>query len=157
MTLSRNEVQALVFKAARGGGLPLGYAEDLAAAAGFLDFTKLTRCPCQGAAQVIPVALDLVLTGEGPQVVQAEPAVIAAYVAAAEAAHGRRLEVEDTAGGVVLHGFGAEVSRPQAATLRCHLPDALLAHLHEMAARTLVPDTESSRRVGAGAGLTDND
>ncbi|MBT8410178.1 MAG: DUF3726 domain-containing protein [Octadecabacter sp.] len=157
MTLSRNEVQALVFKAARGGGLPLGYAEDLAVVAAYLDFAGLSRCPCQGPAQAIPVALDLVLTGERPQVVQAEPAVIAAYVAAAEAAYGRRLDVEDRADGAVLRGFSGAAGRPQTAAPRCDLPDALLAHLHDMAARTLVPETESSRQSGAGAGLSDND
>jgi len=37
------------------------------------------------------------------------------------------------------------------------LPDALAARLQTLAAGLLVPETEASRRAGAGAGLTDND
>lgn len=157
MTLSRTEVRALVFKAACGGGLPLGYAEDLAAATEYLDMALITRCPCKGAAEAVPVALDLAIAGEEPQTVQAEPALIAAYVAATEAACRRRVVVEYSAEGAVLHGFGTEAAPPQRTAPRSRLAQALMAHLQDMAARTLVPDTAASRQAGAGAGLTDND
>ncbi|MEM9637300.1 MAG: hypothetical protein AAGA94_06605, partial [Pseudomonadota bacterium] len=35
--------------------------------------------------------------------------------------------------------------------------DGLMARMTELAARTFVPESDASRRAGAGAGLTDND
>lgn len=152
MTLSRNEVQALVLKAARGGGLALGHAEDLATAVAYLDLTTLKTCPCSGdapSALRLPMAIDAVLCGEGAQPVQAEDSLIAAYVSAAQAA------------GCDVIQSGQSIDQGPRGTpqtqKRQSLPQALLDHLHELASRTLVPETENSRLAGAGAGLTDND
>lgn len=158
--LSANEITALVFKAARGGGLPLGHAEDLAAASAHLDMNTLTRCPCSGdavAALDIPLALDSVAVGQGPITVTAEAAVIVAYVAWAEATVARALNWTPTPTGAVFHDFSAEPPQTHVPIGRRCLPDALLDHLNDMAAKTLVPETEASRAGGAGAGLTDND
>jgi len=40
---------------------------------------------------------------------------------------------------------------------RLTLSDPLLEHMNSLAARILVPESDSSRLAGAGAGLTDND
>ncbi|MCW1951709.1 MAG: DUF3726 domain-containing protein [Octadecabacter sp.] len=156
---SANEIEALVLKAARGGGLPLGLAEDLAMAAAYLDLDKLTGCPCTnaGAAFAIPQALDAVAAGNGPKTVEADPAIVAAYIASAEVHCDQMLVWENTPDGTCLHRFKPS-SPPEKAPLgRRKVPQDLLTHLHELSVKTHVPETESSRVGGAGAGLTDND
>ena len=156
---SANEIEALVLKAARGGGLSLGLAEDLAMATAFLDLDQLTICPCHkgGAATAIPTAFDLVAAGDGPQTVVAERATVDAYVASVEHHTGQTLVWDATSTGAVFRRF--EPSKPVARTIKGRrvIPAALTDHLPDMAAKTLVPETESSRIGGAGAGLTDND
>jgi hypothetical protein len=53
----------------------------------------------------------------------------------------------------------ADVQQPAAkASLgRLTLPDTLFDKMNALAARILVPESDASRRAGAGAGLTDND
>ncbi|MCF2872401.1 DUF3726 domain-containing protein [Octadecabacter sp. G9-8] len=159
-TMSSNEVETLVFKAARGGGLPLGYAEDLATATQYLDLESLTRCPCSGArpdAIAIQTALDFVMAGDAPQTVGADAGLIQAYVAAAQRCWQKRLIWNATATGAVFEKF--EDSSPDMSMKqgrRSVQPD-LAKHLSEMAAKLLVPETDASRAAGAGAGLTDND
>ncbi len=156
--LSANEIEALVLKAARGGGLPLGLAEDLAAAVAYLDLAALRVCPCDsGAAAAIPTALDRVAAGEGAQTVVADHDMIEAYVASIEQQTGRTLIREKTDAGGVFVAFTPEAPAFCATRGRRAVPQALLDHLTEMAAKTLVPETECSRIAGAGAGLTDND
>lgn len=158
--LSSNEVEMLILKAARGGGMALGYAEDLAATAPFLDLDSLGGCPCarevSGVARV-QTALDLVLAGEVPQTIEADGALISAMVTAAQIAWQKRLIWCATATGAVFERFEEgpfEVPEPQG---RRALPPTLEGHLRDMAAKLLVPETEASRSAGAGAGLTDND
>ena len=156
---SANEIEALVLKAARGGGLPLGLAEDLALAAGYLDLDELSACPCTngGAAFAIPQALDAVAAGNGPKTVEADPALIAAYAASFEVQFGKTLVLVSTPNGACFHGFEANEQAEHAPLGRRKIPQALSSHLHELALKTHVPESESSRAGGAGAGLTDND
>ncbi len=160
MELTANEIEMLVLKAARGGGVALGHSEDLSAAAAFLDMDALAVCPCSGvtpAAMAVPVALDLVAAGAGAQTVQAEPAVIAAYVACVQARSGRTLVWSSTPTGAVFERFkdrAPDVAMPFG---RRTIPVTLVRHLTEMAAKLLVPETDASRKTGAGAGLNDND
>lgn len=157
MIKTGNEIEVLFLKAARGGGLPLGAAEDLCAAARYLDLNAVRCCPVEcGLALAVPAALDQVIAGHGPQEVSGDAAVIAAFLAAAEAAYGRAITVEPAPDGVVIHGL-AEAKAAEPALSRREVPEALLTHLEEMAARLLVPETDASRAAGAGAGLTDND
>lgn len=154
--MSANEAETLVLKAARGGGLPAGLAEDLALAAGFTDLGSLSRCPCDsGAAQAIPSAIDMVLAGSGPQSVDADAALVAGYVAARALQTDIQVSctVQDNA--VIIQARGGPPHLPRLG--RRTLSQSIAAHLHDMAAKTLVPETESSRIAGAGAGLTDND
>lgn len=156
---SANELESLVLKAARGGEIPLGAAEDLAAAVPYMDLDDITLCPCNGAdpaAVFVPVALDLVAAGEGPQTVEGDGAVISALVAGYEVRMGRKLSWRRTAGGAVFERFSTGAVMHESRGRRA-VSEALLDHLQEMAAKTLVPETEASRSAGAGAGLTDND
>lgn len=156
---SANEIEALVLKAARGGGLPLGLAEDLAMATAYLDLDQLATCPCQkgGSATSIPTVFDLVAVGEGPQTIDADRATIDAYVASVEHHTEQTLIWEVTATGAIFQRF--EPTKPTVHTPqgRRVLPAALSDHLTDMAAKILVPETDTSRMGGAGAGLTDND
>ena len=156
---SANEIEGLVLKAARGGGLPLGLAEDLAMATAYLDLDKLTACPCSngGAAFAVPQALDAVATGAGSKTVEADLALIAAYVANAELHSGKTLIWEPTSSGAIFHRFEDHANAGNTPLGRRTVPQELLTHLHDLAAKTHVPETESSRAGGAGAGLTDND
>ncbi|AKS46924.1 Protein of unknown function [Octadecabacter temperatus] len=156
---SANEIEALVLKAARGGGLPLGLAEDLAMAAAYLDLDKLTACPCSngGAAFAIPQALDAVTASNGPVTVEADAALIAAYATRAEVHYGKTLVWDATSNGATFHRFEERATADHAPLGRRIIPPDLSTHLHDLAVKTHVPETESSRAGGAGAGLTDND
>lgn len=153
---SANEIEALVLKAARGGGLPLGHAEDLAAAVAYLDLETLTSCPCHsGAAMDIPKAIDAVLAGESAQPVDADAPLVAAYCAAVHRQTGQAVASRETSAGVVIERVAeAEAVQPLGRRI---IAQALGDHLADMAAKTLVPESEASRLAGAGAGLTDND
>ena len=156
---SANEIEGLVLKAARGGGLPLGLAEDLAMASAYLDLDKLTVCPCSrgNAALAIPQALDAVAAGNVPNTVEADAALIAAYVASAEVHSGKALVWEQTSSGAVFHRFDERTPDEHTPLGRRSVSHDLITHLHDLAIKTHVPETESSRAGGAGAGLTDND
>lgn len=158
--LSANEIEALVLKAARGGGLPLGHCEDLAAVSRFLDLDALSECPCSGEAPfaiTLQSALDLLAAGSAPQEVHGDSALIAAYVEAAQSVMQKRLIWTTTSTGAVFQRFEAVMpAKPQSKGRRA-LPPTLALHLTEMAAKLQVPETDASRQAGAGAGLTDND
>jgi len=155
---SANEIESLVLKAARGGGLPLGLAEDLAMASAYLDLDALRACPCAGgAAGAISTALDRVAAGEGAQDVTADAALIAAYVALSEQQFRQLLIWEVTESGATFKAYDDEKPVPDNPKGRRIVPPSLLDHLNALAAKTLVPETGSSRSAGAGAGLTDND
>ena len=158
MDYSANEIEGLVLKAARGGALPTGLGEDLASATAFLDLARLSQCPCSsGAAAAIPSAIDLVMVAKGPQTVTADHALIEAYVAVAEAQTGQTLIWQRTENGAVIERLDGAAPKDHAPLGRRDIPDTLLAHLKEMGAKMLVPETDASRLAGAGAGLTDND
>ena len=160
MRFSGNEIEGMILRAARGGGVPAGLAEDMAAAAAHLDLSALTTCPCTGdpaPVLAIPRAIDLTVAGQGPQSVLAEWALVDAYVKATEAALGVTLHWRWSDGEAVIEG--ADHARPAEYSPlgRRDLPDSLARHLADMVARTYVPETDASRSAGAGAGLTDND
>jgi hypothetical protein len=160
MDISANEVETLVYKAARGGGIALGCAEDIAMAARYMDLDQLTQCPCRGDDPVcvsIQTALDFVVAGEGPQTVEGDGALIASYVAAAQVAWQQRLIWTSSKAGATFERFEKMPPKQSSAKGRRAIKPELSAHLAEMAAKLLVPETEASRAAGAGAGMTDND
>jgi hypothetical protein len=168
--LSVNEVEAMVLRAARGAGVPLGHAEDLARAAarvavvapgalGELDL--VLRGPFAPAGDVARVALEgpvlidrVLVAGAALRVTVDGPALLAAMAAEA---------------GVVATVDGAVVAL-QPGALAGGVPAGLApgpvavdpgvwGRLGALAARTYVPESEASRRHGAGtgAGTPDND
>jgi len=156
--LSANEIEALVLKAARGGGCPVGLAEDLAIAAAYVDLNILNECPCHsGAVAQVPAALDRALAHGDPQMVRADPALVAGYVAAWNAVGTQAVVMREHEDGALLEVADDTPPEVYPALGRRHLRPDLLTHLRDMAAKILVPETEHSRAAGAGAGLTDND
>ncbi|MCE8005924.1 hypothetical protein [Aestuariivita sp.] len=144
MKRSRAELAAQLMKAARGAGLPLGVAEDLYAAAGFLDPEDVARIAAdlaQGGAELVALmhALDAVECGQGSSLTSSLAPALAA-------ARGWRLEAGRKAEGAV-----------PVLSHRIEIPDDRWAELDAHAARTYVPDTAASRAQGAGAGQIDND
>ncbi|MEL6958583.1 MAG: DUF3726 domain-containing protein [Pseudomonadota bacterium] len=157
--LSANEIAMLLLKAARGGDMPVGAAEDLAEVARYLRLDDIKICPGRGADPAlvfVPVALDAVAAGQGPREVTADAAIIRAYIAYYEVQLRKRLIWSETRDGAIFSHFE---DGPVAHSVlgRRSMPEALHAHLTELAKNTLVPETDASRQAGAGAGLTDND
>lgn len=142
MRRSRAELAAQLMRAARGAGLPLALAEDLYTAAPFLDAGGIAwiaedlAAGGPGLAQMV-VRLDAAETGGA-----IEPSGPSAAVAA-----GRGWVLEE----------GRKVDGQPAPLGPLDIPDALWSALDGFAARTYVPETESSRAQGAGAGDIDND
>lgn len=157
---SANEIAMLIARAVRGGGLPSGIAEELALAADYLELPAISACPFRGSAPdilAICAALDRGQAGERVSEIVGDHAVISAMIKAREVQMEQRLTTEESATGLVLSGGNASEYVPHAKLGRRKVPPALLAHLEDLAAQTLVPESEASRLSGAGAGLTDND
>ncbi len=170
--LSLNEVQSTVLKAARGAGLPLGQAEDLARVASYLmgirgEAAVITRALQEpvtevqarwqdshvtlsgSAAMIAPVICDAFRMGYDS--VTFAKADHSAYIGAAMAVQGVPLWWE----GCTIRRGDSEVlpAKPGPVTVPAQDWDVWMG----LAAKTYVPESETSRSTGAGAGLTDND
>lgn len=170
--LSLNEVGATALKAARGAGIPLGQAEDLAQVAAYLmgirgdagvitvalqepvvaasAMWKTDHVSVSGsAAMVAPVICDAFRMGYARATFDAWHH--SAYIGAALAVAGVPLWWE----GRTIRRGDSEILpvKPGPVAVPARDWDIWLA----LAARTYVPESEISRRAGAGAGLTDND
>ena len=172
---ARNEVEAMALKAARGAGAPLGHAEDFARAAGAMAMADAAALdslsnaldgpfevdasgiplrlvgPCM---MVMPLAIDALRSGEAEVLLPGAhpPALVQAYIRVAAQDFDIALEIS----GEKLR-LGA-VQPPAALPAKAvAVPDAIWRIWDALAAKTYVPETESSRLAGAGAGLTDND
>ena len=170
---SRAEIEALVLRAARGAGVPLGWAEDVAHAIGFAatdvaldELAEAFKEPWNtsvadseimgsGLAPII-AACDAVLSGaRGVTVPRSYPEMTAALVALQSAVSGRSILMDWRGQSIALSIGNGPVAR---ADHRRFEPSAdTLERLKGYAALTYVPETEASRLAGAGAGLTDND
>lgn len=138
MMRSANEIAGLVLKAARGAGLDVGLAEDLARASGWLDESALNDLAARlgdDEARAALISANLALD----EVQASAAAEMPLDVIASGLAHAR--------------GIGPE-AKPLGAR---EVGQPLWQALEIWAARTYVPATEASRLAGAGAGLTDND
>ena len=170
--LSINEVAGTVLKAARGAGIPLGQAEDMARVAGYLVGIKGDVSVVTAALREPPIAAQtkweansLTVSGSvamiapvicdafrmGYETVTFSDPQHSAYIAAA-------LAVED----VPLWWEGRTVKRGDCEILPTKpgpvtVPRADWDIWLALAAKTYVPESETSRLAGAGAGLTDND
>lgn len=159
--VSVNEVQGLLSKAARGAGAPPAQAAAFGQAGVY-------HLACGGDTAVLSSALAQGLTGpiiDCPKQIQCtmsqsesvtfivsdDPAdaLLSAYLDALPFQATRR---SDGAIEVTRTVF----QRPDLPA-RLQVAEDVLAGWKALAARTFVPETEQSRRAGAGAGLTDND
>ncbi len=144
---SSNEITGMVLKAARGAGMPLGCAEELARAAPMLSK--------QGALQIVP---DLLAGPFDPVVYEAgvisggHPVLaLTSWMDLIAAGQDVRLEI------LVVSELQTAM---QAAEIPCgpfEVDASVWSALAGYAERTFVPETDASRLAGAGAGLTDND
>jgi len=170
---SRAEIYALVLRALRGAGVPLGWCQDVAQA---LEFAGTDDCLEEVAAALgaewavevdsdeirglglapIIAACDCVLAGVvSPRLPGGVSAAGAAIVAHRAATAGRAIAILPEQNGVRLQLGNAPL--PVAKHERFQPDPEVLETLHRFAHLTYVPETEESRQAGAGAGLTDND
>lgn len=174
MKRSLNEISAMVVKAARGAGLPLGHCDDIGAAAAHLAATDPLRLDCvivalrgphapvdmvggrfrnARAAMAGPIAVDMILSGAAEVTLEDidAPRLVLAICAARGVAVAQRSEGK----ALILNLKNDTVTPPAARSVT--VSDLLWGQLSTLAAKTYVPATEASRLAGAGAGLTDND
>ena len=179
MKRSAGELQAMVLKAALGAGLPLGHAEDLAVAAGYLarvdpgglaelqvvlrpphhvprDFGPVLAVTSVAAAG--PGLIDRVRAGQPPVALHQidGPRLLAALVACANHRAPLTLHLRQD-GRVVVLEPGPKAILPMPIRGQPDIDPVLWDFLSGLAARTTVPSTAASRQSGAGAGLLDLD
>ena len=170
---SRAEIEALVLRAARGAGISLGWAEDVAQAIGFVgtdaaldELAEAFNEPWNvsvagsefkgtGLAPVI-AGNDAVLSGARGVIVPGfYPEMTGALIALQSAVSGKSILMDRRGQSIALSMGNGPVAE---ADSRRFKPSAgTLERLKGYAALTYVPETEASRLAGAGAGLTDND
>ena len=170
---SLNEVAGMVQKAARGAGFPVGQAEDLGRVAAYLAGTGSSVAPVTAALQEPMGAVDVTWQDEAVAFAQGPAALIGPIVSDAFAMGYTRAVLADMTHAPLVSAFLAQsgiaqtwhrstVTPSDTTVLKpvCKavtIPDADWQIWQELAAKTYVPETESSRLGGAGAGLTDND
>lgn len=170
---SLNEVAGLVQKAARGAGVPLGQAEDLARTAFYLAGIGSDLHPITLALQEPMPPVDIrwdnrTMTVISGPVVLVGPIVRDAFAMGyetatlADMAHAPLVAAYLAADGVAQAWAGLTISRSETEILpvkykHVSVPDSDWAIWNALAARTYVPESDASRLAGAGAGLTDND
>lgn len=165
VTHSANEVMVLAAKAARGAGAPPAQAGDFGRA--IVHHLKAGRAPSDisaalealpnGPIMALPIAFARVIERGGAAAhgrIDAQGWVLLAQSYADALPYAVQLEVAEDA-----LTLTADLQRPASKSPlgRFTLPEPLLAQMNGFAARILVPESESSRSAGAGAGLTDND
>lgn len=164
MICSANEVATLAAKAARGAGAPSAQAAMFGRAA----FCHLVapRDP-----QLLSAALDALPDGpilDHPLMIlklleRAQEDLITFHQPASDlllsyvGALPYSIETKTQPDGQVTITIDLNTPKRPLPIPRVALPPSLSAMLQSLAAKTLVPDTATSRLSGAGAGLTDND
>ncbi len=170
---SLNEIAGMVQKAARGAGLPTGQAEDLGRVAAYLAGTGGRITPVTAALQEPFCKVDVTWTDSGVEVHQGPAALIGPIVrdaftmghkaaVLADIAHAPLIAAFLAENGIALKWDQKHLSLSDTTVIKptCKpvpIPPADWAIWSALAAKTYVPETEASRLVGAGAGLTDND
>lgn len=169
--LSRAEVAAMLHKAGRGQGMPLGHADVFVAACvrglgdrdGFSDaVTRALKgpfdCVDTRVALAGPLALDALICGAAEVVLPPLDAleVLEFMVFNAFEVSGLRAFLDVCDGQCILRRTGS-FSEPNSTKGPLDIPADTWALWQDWAALTYVPASEASRLAGAGAGLTDND
>lgn len=144
---SANEISGLVLKAARGAGMSLGCAEELARAAPVLA----------GKGRLARIVDLLLLPFEPPEYLDGSVfgghPVLAVIAWRDLKAAGIEVKLECDIQPDVFEAFG--VQEPVCGPFE--VAADVWEQLTVFAAKMLVPESEASRLSGAGAGLTDND
>ncbi|QUJ75356.1 hypothetical protein KDD17_10170 [Sulfitobacter albidus] len=162
MSRSANEVMTLAAKAARGSGAPPAQAADfgqaavlhLAAGRAETDLLQAMGLLPGGPIMAFPLELQKLSERARDGIARGEvdalglPDLLKSYAEAMACA-------ATFAQGTLTVDLGTP--QPRRAVTRMTPSEALLDDWAVLAARLLVPETESSRARGAGAGLTDND
>ena len=171
--LSLNEVGSTVLKAARGAGIPLGQAEDLAKVATYLvgiggDMGVITQALQEPLVDVqAKWEADRVQVTAGSAVLVG-PVICDAFAMGydcatfADPAHRRYIGTALAAADVSLTWDDLTIRRSDTGVLKpkggpVTVPQSDWDIWLGLAAKTYVPESETSRLAGAGAGLTDND
>ncbi|MEM6408991.1 MAG: hypothetical protein AAF700_11305 [Pseudomonadota bacterium] len=176
------ELQALLLKAGLGAGLPLGHAQDLSvlatklasdpqllamAAAALdgphyrvrLDGTDEHVVVEQGGALMTgPILIDALVAGAKRAVLHRIdwPLLLWPMLAHAREVYGLHVSLETASRGTVTITVG-EADGLDALGAPQSVPLDVIERLTGFAAKTYVPASETSRRSGAGAGISDND
>ncbi len=164
MTWSVTEIATLATKAARGGGAPPEQAMRFGQAVAIhlqknrataALMTVLDALP-EGPILNFPLAIDqaLAATEDADRYVDApDGELLTSYI---ETLPFETHLVVSENGGLLLK-LSHDAPRAKGGAKRIEGCAALIEKMTEMAEKTLVPESESSRLSGAGAGLTDND
>lgn len=163
MKLSANEVMTLAARAARGAGAPPAQAVAFGRAVLFHlaadrpegDLVAALDALPGGAILTLPLAFARILTAPSRQTglpPDAPSCLLQSYAEAQPFATTLRTE-----GTQIQASADLESPGPAPTARRIAMSEDLYARLDHQAARILVPESETSRRAGAGAGLTDND
>jgi len=176
------EVQALLLKAGRGAGLPLGHAQDFSGMAGLLmsdpKLFAIATAALEGPHHRVrrEGTVEHVVI-EQARIAMAAPSIWDAFQCGAKRVVCHGLDWPQLLWPVILrarqlYGLDLEFAVMDRDTIVLSLsagapmqdvgpaqpvPLVPLARLEVLAAKTYVPASEASRQAGAGAGLTDND
>lgn len=166
MSWSVSEIMALAGKAARGAGAPPAQAArfgqaavvHLTAARDAARLSAALEALPEGPILAYPLALDRALSDAGQGLPAALPdlqqnALLVSFVEALPFQASLQVAGED---GLRLR-VDLSAPRPRGVPRRITGCDGLIAQMTKLAERTYVPESDSSRRAGAGARLTDND
>lgn len=156
MQYSINEIEALLSKAARGGGAPAGQASVFGKAAALHiargcdagDIQAALAALPTGAIVLHPAALQDCLINGGGALICTPQDLLRSYAIALP------YMVTETAADISIDMTEFDKIKLPA---RIDVADEVIAKWRALAALTYVPETEQSRHGGAGAGLTDND
>jgi hypothetical protein len=173
MMLALNEVGAMAAKAARGAGIPLGQAEDIARVAIYLAATSGNISAITKALTETAEPVDLLWSSDVLRVKSGPAALIGPIIRDAFAMGYDKAELGTVAhapfvgaclaqSGAALIWEGCKLTRSDTTVLPASckavtIPAADWDIWGGLAALTYVPDTDASRLSGAGAGLNDND
>lgn len=166
MSWSAAEIYALATKAALGAGAPAAQAERFGRAASLHLMAGREADALAAALEALPagpiVAIPLVIDAALARLGQsnlctfrplAEDDLLRSYVDALPFAAQLERGSEDE---MILQ---VDVTRPQLRPTPRRISGCewLVHHMHRLAERTFVPDSDASRQSGAGAGTSDND
>ncbi len=171
--LSLNEVAGMVQKAARGAGFPVGQAEDLGRVASYLAGTGGSVAPVTTALQEPIGPTDVRWQDNEVTVIAGPCALIGPIIRDAFAMgcttavlaninHASLVSAFLAQSGIAQKWDGKTVTESDTTVLTPTTNPVTIPaddwHVwSRLAAKTYVPETETSRLSGAGAGLTDND